>query len=215
MAERIKTSPRKLPVQRRARETVEAILTAAAQLLVAEGYDRASTNRVAQRAGVSIGSLYQYFPSKEALVAALVERHSERMMATLSNALTVTGGASPEALTRAVIRALIKAHRVQPKLHAVLTEQSSRVGRRQMGEFSRKTAEMIRAALESFGAGIRPVNFELAAFVLARALEAVTQALILERRNRDEDELVDELTALVVGYLRPVRRARAADLWSR
>lgn len=66
-----RTRPRKLPKQERSRVTVEAILDATALVLVREGYDRASTKRVAGVAGVSIGSLYQYFPNKESLVAAL------------------------------------------------------------------------------------------------------------------------------------------------
>ncbi|WP_054569520.1 TetR/AcrR family transcriptional regulator [Frankia sp. R43] len=66
---------RKRPAQERSRRTVEAILEAAAQLLATKGYRATTTNHVAERAGVSIGSLYQYFPNKDALVAALVEEH--------------------------------------------------------------------------------------------------------------------------------------------
>jgi AcrR family transcriptional regulator len=60
------TTPRKLPQQDRSKVTVDAILTATAHILTQEGYDRTTTNRIAELAGVSIGSLYQYFPSKEA-----------------------------------------------------------------------------------------------------------------------------------------------------
>jgi AcrR family transcriptional regulator len=74
LPQRVKTSPRKLPQQGRSRETVDALLEATAQLLVRDGYDKASTNKIALKAGVSIGSLYQYFPSKEALVSELLER---------------------------------------------------------------------------------------------------------------------------------------------
>ena len=69
------TSPRKSATQERSRATVDALLSATARVLVKEGYDRASTNKVAEAAGVSIGSLYQYFPSKEALVSAVIQRH--------------------------------------------------------------------------------------------------------------------------------------------
>jgi len=65
-----RTSPRKKPRQERSVATVEVILDATARVLCSTGYDRASTNRIAMSAGVSVGSLYQYFPSKEALVAA-------------------------------------------------------------------------------------------------------------------------------------------------
>jgi len=65
MSRKPRTTPRKLPQQDRSKVTVEAILTAAAHILTEHGYDNTSTNRIAERAGVSIGSLYQYFPNKE------------------------------------------------------------------------------------------------------------------------------------------------------
>src|SRR5881394_3122602 len=86
MGAQVRTNPRKLPRQERARATIDALLTATAHVLVKEGFDRASTNRIAEAAGVSVGSLYQYFPSKEALVAALVERHTDLMSAEISSA---------------------------------------------------------------------------------------------------------------------------------
>jgi len=71
MVRRPRTNPRKIASQERSRATVDALVEATARILIKEGYDRASTNKIAAVAGVSIGSLYQYFPSKEALVAAV------------------------------------------------------------------------------------------------------------------------------------------------
>ncbi len=70
---------RKLPKQERSRITVEAILEATTHILVEEGYDKANTNRIAERAGISLGSLYQYFPNKEALMTALMDQHATEM----------------------------------------------------------------------------------------------------------------------------------------
>jgi AcrR family transcriptional regulator len=72
-------SPRKRPSQSRSAATVKAILDATARILVERGYAATSTNAVAERAGVSVGSLYQYFPNKDALIAALHTRHIEQM----------------------------------------------------------------------------------------------------------------------------------------
>src|SRR5437870_12652127 len=83
MHRRWRTHPRKLPKQERAKATVEAILAATAHILVREGFDAASTNRIADEAGVSVGSLYQYFPSKQAIVSALLERHVHRMLGVI------------------------------------------------------------------------------------------------------------------------------------
>src|SRR5580704_705280 len=87
MARKLQTSPRKSASQERSRSTVNALLQATARILIKEGYDRASTNRIAEVAGVSIGSLYQYFPSKEALVAALIDRHRQKVMASVRGEL--------------------------------------------------------------------------------------------------------------------------------
>jgi AcrR family transcriptional regulator len=73
-------TPRKQPKQERSQATVEAILTATTHILIKEGYDQFNTNRVAELAGVSIGSLYQYFPNKEALLFALAEDHANEMV---------------------------------------------------------------------------------------------------------------------------------------
>ena len=80
IADGYRLQPRRAPRQERARVTVQAIKEAAGQLLVERGYARVSTNLIARRAGVSVGSLYQYFPGKEAIFAALVQDHREEML---------------------------------------------------------------------------------------------------------------------------------------
>src|SRR5688500_4830294 len=78
-----KLRPRKAPQQDRSKVTVDAILDAAAELLERRGYVRMTTNSVAKRAGVSVGSLYQYFPSKEALIVGLLGRYTEEVEASM------------------------------------------------------------------------------------------------------------------------------------
>ena len=79
------TAARKTPVQQRSRRTVDKILSAAARILVEDGYSAMTTNDVAAAAGVSIGSLYQYFPNKDALLRALVERHLDDVERSLAS----------------------------------------------------------------------------------------------------------------------------------
>jgi len=90
MARRPLTKPRKTASQERSRLTVNALVESTIRVLVKEGYDRASTNKIAAVAGVSIGSLYQYFPSKEALVAAVIDRHTSELSLTIRDALAQT-----------------------------------------------------------------------------------------------------------------------------
>jgi AcrR family transcriptional regulator len=120
-------TPRKKPLQRRAQETVDAILEAAAQVFAAAGYDDGTTNRIAERAGVSIGSLYQYFPNKNALLVALVEREVEsgmtRMESWLAEARSAPGDL--QSLLLSFVAALVELHRANPELHRLLFEEAS------------------------------------------------------------------------------------------
>lgn len=120
-------TPRKKPLQRRAQETVEAILEAAAQVFGEAGYDEGTTNRIAERAGVSIGSLYQYFPNKNALLVALVEREVEsgvsRMEGWLDEARVAQGDL--RSLLLGFVAALVELHRASPELHRLLFEEAS------------------------------------------------------------------------------------------
>src|SRR5215468_1704014 len=120
MATKTSTNPRKTASQERSRLTVEALIEATARILVKDGYDRASTNRIAQAAGVSIGSLYQYFSSKEALVAAVIDRHTQETMELIRESLIKVAMQPVEEAIRALVKLGIDAHRVNPKLHRVL-----------------------------------------------------------------------------------------------
>src|SRR5689334_9008980 len=115
MARRPVTKARKVASQKRSRATVEALVEATARILVKDGFDKASTNRIAEVAGVSVGSLYQYFPSKEALVAAVMERHQEEIMQTVRSELAEVLAEPVEKAVRKLVAAAVKAHRVDPR----------------------------------------------------------------------------------------------------
>src|SRR5512146_1991433 len=119
MARRPLTSPRKQASQDRSRVTVDALVEATARILVREGFDAASTNRIAAKAGVSVGSLYQYFPSKEALVAAVIDRHHQELMQVVRGALAEVASDPLEQAVRKLVAVAIEAHRVNPELHRV------------------------------------------------------------------------------------------------
>jgi AcrR family transcriptional regulator len=129
MARRPLTNPRKHATQERSRATVDALIEATARILVREGFDKASTNRIAEEAGVSVGSLYQYYPGKEALVAAVIDRHNQEIMQVVRGALAEVASQPIEKAVRRLVAVAIEAHRVDPKLHRVLAEQIPRTGR--------------------------------------------------------------------------------------
>ena len=211
---RLRTSPRKEPRQARAQATVEAILVATARVLTREGYDRASTNRIAEEAGVSIGSLYQYFPSKEALVTALIDRHIARMRDLLETHLTLLSTASLPVAVRALVELMIEVHAQNPRLHKVIAEQVPRIGRlNRIHEFEREVGDRVRVLLEGRRGELRTANLDLAAFVLVTIVESLTHRAIVEGSPWTDEELADEGTDLVLRYLlrEPERAPRAAE----
>ncbi|MFZ2062179.1 MAG: TetR/AcrR family transcriptional regulator [Candidatus Binatus sp.] len=207
MARKLQTNPRKSASQERSRSTVDALLEATARVLIKEGYDRASTNRIAEVAGVSIGSLYQYFPSKEALVAAVADRHAQEVSQVTRNALVKVAARPIEVAAREFVSIAIDAHRVNPKLHGVLAEQIPRVGRLENIEANvREGYALVRGYLEAHRDELDVADLDLAAFVVVTVVEALTHAAVLRRPDILADDkarqFVDDVTRLVVRYLR-------------
>jgi len=206
MTRRALTNPRKEPSQERSRATVDALVEATARVLVKESFDRASTNRIAEEAGVSIGSLYQYFPSKEALVGAVIDRHKEELMEVARGALAQVATLPLEEAVRRLVMVAIQAHRVDPRLHRVLAEQIPRTGRlKNVEAFNRQNYVLFRTYLERHREEIRAVDLDLAAFICVTSIEALTHAAVLHRpemlAGAGSGALVDEATRLIVRYL--------------
>jgi len=207
MAHRPLTKPRKYASQERSRATVDALIEATTRILVREGFDKTTTNRIAETAGVSVGSLYQYFPSKEALVVAVMERHNRDLMQVVRDALAQVAGLPVEQAVPKLVAAAIKAHRIDPKLHRVLAEQTPRTGRlANIEAFNRENYALFRGYLEAHCDEVRTVDLGLAAFVCVTSIEALTHTAVVHHSESFSDEafeaLVDEATRLIVRYLR-------------
>lgn len=198
-----RTTPRKRPRQARSKATVDTILEATSRVLVKQGFDRLSTNAVAAAAGVSIGSLYQYFPNKEALVSALIDRHMEEMNSAILAELTRVAKLPLAEAARCVVELTIRAHAIDPELHRVLTEQVPRVGKlARLRELDEICHRMIAGVLAARRDEIAVCDPEIAAFILVSSIEAVIHraALLYPQRLRDP-RLIDETTLLVTRYL--------------
>ena len=203
MQRRPRTAPRKKPRQERSQATVDAILDATARVLCSTGYDRASTNRIALAAGVSVGSLYQYFPSKEALVAALAERHTEQMTSLVKRKLHEVSTMPVDVAVRTMIRSMFDAHAVDPRLHKVLIEQVPRVGKlEKVVAVEREVAALVQVFLAARRGDLRRSNVDAVAFVLCHVVEAVTHAAVLAELDTSRCRGVeDELTDMILRYL--------------
>jgi AcrR family transcriptional regulator len=214
MARAIPTIPRKSASQKRSQVTVETLLDATARVLTREGYDRASTNRIAATAGVSVGSLYQYFPNKEALVAALVSRHSREMLQLLRNALKEMASRDIATVMHELVRAMVDAHLVDPALHRIFAEQVPRMGQlAKIEELQRETFLLVRAYLEERRDEISVQDLDSATSICVTTVESLTHEFVIQKPDApdgERDRFVEEVTRLVVGYLQPGRAAKAA-----
>ncbi|WP_255468619.1 TetR/AcrR family transcriptional regulator [Reyranella sp. CPCC 100927] len=190
---------------------MDALVTAAAQVLVKRGYDGTTTARVAERAGVSVGSLYQYFPNKEALVAALIERHANEIVVVNRRALESPEAATLEGGLRAAIRAGVDSHRIDPVLHKILVEQVPRIGRMAKAmDTSRQITQALEGHLRRHARMLRRgLDPAVAAVVVETALEALTHKAVTERRDLLAGGIVErEAYALIANYLLPPGRHR-------
>lgn len=203
MYRQVKTTPRKRPRQDRSKATVDAILAATAQVLVSKGFDGLTTNAVAEAAGCSIGSLYQYFPNKEALVAALIEHHLDIKSALTVAELQRVATLPAQHAVRAMIVLTMESYRDEPDLKRVLIEQVPRVGRMaKIAALHAGTLQMVTALLRARQKEMRIENPDMAAFILMSAIEAICQrAALFEPARLRDPALIDEATAMAVRYL--------------
>ncbi len=168
-----------------------------------QGYESLSTNGVAAAAGVSIGSLYQYFPNKEALVSALIDHHIEQMNAAIVTELARVAELPMHEAARCVIELTVRAHSVDPALHRVLTEQVPRVGKlAKLREADEICHRMVAGLLAARQAELAIRDADLAAFILVSTIESIVHraALLYPDRLRDP-RLIDEATLVVTRYL--------------
>jgi AcrR family transcriptional regulator len=197
--------PRKKPSQARSRATVDALLDATARVLVKQGYAAASTNRIAEMAGISVGSLYQYFPSKDALVTAVRRRHASEMSAMLRGRAATLAGAPLETAVEILVHAVVEAHLIDPKLHRVLDEQVPRPvtlsGGEDIGDDIRATLKML---LTVYRDQILPTDLDLASMILLHTVEALIHAALDESKPESSVEAIErEIKLIVLRYLKP------------
>ena len=205
MAQARRPPPRRRPSQVRSRETVEVIVQATARVLLKDGFEACTTNRVAEAAGVSIGSVYQYFPDKAALELAVMERHLAQLQEAMARRLGELAGAELEVVVREMVRAMLEVKRIQPRLHRVLLEQVPRIGAlKRLHELHGQYEPLLTGWLEGHREALGGVSPSVAAFVLIAAVEGVLTRVMLERPAWVEAGLLEEqLTRLVLSYLRP------------
>ncbi|MDY0870670.1 TetR/AcrR family transcriptional regulator [Dongia rigui] len=195
-----KAAMRKEPSQSRSKATVEAIIEAATRILSVEGWAGFNTNKVAEAAGVSIGSLYQYFPSKLSLVEAIRRRHIEDCLGVMKRA-----GKSGRPLAQFVadlVRDLIAVHSLHPGLHRVLLDDapSADAFRDPHDAFEVDYLASYTAVVRHYRQGKTGSSDEAVAMTLSDAIDGVIHNAA-RRGTLQNPEVGAELVRLVTSYL--------------
>ncbi len=195
------STPRKLPKQERSQATVEAILTATTRILTEKGYDQLTTNRVAELAGISIGSLYQYFPNKEALIFSLAEHHAHEMAQIAQQHLEGIENSSIMDVLRQIVKAVLSSHAVNPKLHSVLHEQVPHSEQMRRSDDA-KMEKTLRLFLAQRRDQLQPENLDLTVFLIGRTLKALIHGAMVDRPELlKTEEFEQELMTMLSSYL--------------
>ncbi len=199
------SQPRKRPRQQRSHATWDAILQAAAQLFGQLGYAATTTNKVAERAGVSIGSLYQYFPDKDALLLALAERHLSEAAAALAEVFVTLQQDRPdlECTLNRLIEAVMALHRRDPAMHRLLFDQTPRTPEMaaRLRSLESQLGNAVAGELRRLGVGGRLP--EARGLLLVQGIEAqVHGAVLAPPADIPLDVLVKELRELWLRALR-------------
>jgi AcrR family transcriptional regulator len=183
--------------QQRARATVDVIREAAAHVLLREGYARATTNRIADVAGVSVGTIYQYFTNKDAIFDALIRGEIDGLKQRLVEASPNPDLPLADAL-RILLSSIIRARPEAPTLYRALEQVPNGLFRRRVSDARGGVVEWIRGFLSTHRREVRVRDFEVAAFVIVAAAEGIAMNASPEfYRNRG----ADEVTTLFTRYL--------------
>ena len=193
---------RRSPRQLRARQTVEAILEAVIRLLKREGFAALTTNRIAEVAGVSIGSVYQYFPDKRAIFIALHQRHIEQIDRLVEAKLFEHAASPLDTLMRAMIEAMVEAHTVDPELFELMaTEVPHRAdGTR---DFATRLHGAFRLAIQSRANELKKGrDLDKIVFVVTNMVDVLAHAAALRRPpGLSLADAKAEVTRAVLAYL--------------
>ncbi|MGR6917698.1 TetR/AcrR family transcriptional regulator [[Actinomadura] parvosata] len=194
--------PRKQPRQVRAELTRRRILEAAAQVFAEYGYAAGTTNRIAEHAGVSIGSLYQYYPNKDAILLELMLAHldSGAEEAARHQAGELPGTA--EGLMRLFVQAAVANHLEDPRLLRVMVEQAPRSPEllQRVYQFKDQRNAHTRDLLRRYPE-VRVSDVETAARIINATIELVVHQIVAEHEPVDLRRLEDELVAMFTRYL--------------
>jgi len=199
--------PRKWPVQARSEATVAALFEASIQVLLNLGYRKLTTTRVAERAGVSVGTLYQYFPNREALILCLIERYLDDLVESIERGCKALNERPLVELASGLVDTFVAAKSTRIRISRAMHEPLADFG----------DATLVRAAAARAAAFVggnlqscRDTSFHdanLLGLLIVMACSSFLQTAIADpTRSLDMDALRIHMRAMVLGYLREARK---------
>lgn len=197
-------SPRRIPRQERSRQTVERILDAATRVLGERGYDGASTNRIAGEAGISNGSLYQYFPNKDAIVVAVLDRFADHLAEQLGTQIETTMTESWEVAGRALLDVQLRLFEENADLLRIIVEQIPRLGPfDKLAALQRRLTDLVRVYLLLNRQAFRDdLDIDATLWIITETVGLLSIKYVLDRPPIPRERMVDELAEMVIGYIR-------------
>jgi AcrR family transcriptional regulator len=185
---------------------VEAILDATTRILVKDGYVRLTTNSVAEIAGISIGSLYQYFPNRDALINGVAQRYSDKMKSELSEILIQTKPNGLRAAVTAMVQGIAARNATNPALNHILNHELPRLGNMEWrDDIAARSLAIADGLLSAHRSELRSdIDQKTAAFLLAKTVEAVMTSMGQAQKARlkkaaIESSLIEMLLLFLLG----------------
>ncbi len=187
------------PRQARGRQRVAALLEAAGAVFAEKGFDSATMTEIAARAGASIGSLYQFFPTKELLAEALMARYAEALFETLTAYRDAAAGWSTDALADRLLRTLVEFRAGHPAFAPLIDVPGAPAGK--AAEVGRAVRAHLLAILRAKAPGLAPEALAPVAVVVQQVMKSAV-VLTAEPDQPARDAALDELAAMLRRYLR-------------
>lgn len=182
---------------------VDMILEATARVLVKHGYAGTNTNLVAEVAGISVGSLYQYFPNKDSLIAAVHQRHIRQMRDMMLDILSQAKKSTMEEAVSSLVKAMLEAHHIEPKLHHVLEVEFPFSDSKYYVDLTEQEfSHQFKKLLGKYRKRIKRQNLELATYVILGIVRSLVHQVVLEKNtNFSLSEIHASITEAILGYL--------------
>lgn len=193
---------KKAPTQHRSRQMVDTLIEATARTIAERGWQGATTNHIAAKAGVSVGSLYQYFASREDLLSALMERERARILCRLEEAMPRLSEEAPRVAIRRLLEIAFEEGERDEPLFTAISSDLQALGAAEFADIlNGYMLDALRLILSQRFAQFGPMDAPTVAFMLANgAVMVITRFFSQRPRGVTKESLLNELTELYGGY---------------